>query len=204
MLRPHSDPFPHLVLYNRWEPELLRHCRAEFDDVDWTPGWRNANEFKDGAPFEAGYWCMSMQDRLTDPAWIAEIEDAFGIPNLSFDPEGGGLHRIPLGGFLNVHFDFNRSSRTGLYRRINCLVYLNEDWQPGDGGELQLHRNPAEPPAVLVRPQFNTTVLFATSETSWHGHPSPIARGQRCSLAGYYFSPEPAPSFTETHSTVFA
>ena len=125
------------------------------------------------------------------------------IPALTGQRVRFAHHRIPIDGFLKLHVDFNRSSRTGLYRRINCLVYLNEDWRKGDGGELQLHSDPNKPAEVTIPPMFNTTVLFATSETSWHGHPNPLTRGQRCSLAGYYFSPEPAPNYTGPHSTVF-
>lgn len=38
MFPPRNDPFPHVVLYDKWEPELLRHCRQDFDDIEWSAG----------------------------------------------------------------------------------------------------------------------------------------------------------------------
>ena len=53
--------------------------------------------------------------------------------------DGGGLHRSLPGGFLNVHTDFSaHHSKPGWRRRVNLLLYLNPEWQPDWGGELEL------------------------------------------------------------------
>ena len=40
---------------------------------------------------------------------------------------GGGLHEIKKGGLLKIHADFNKHPLTKLDRRINVLIYLNQD-----------------------------------------------------------------------------
>jgi hypothetical protein len=37
------------------------------------------------------------------------------------------------------------------------------------------------------------TVIFATSATSWHGHPEPTTHRWRKSIAAYFFTEEHAP-----------
>lgn len=197
-------PFPHIVKDNLFESELLSSALREFDEV---PGllWRRYSNFleeKYACEFgRAGTACRTYAERLASPSFRLQLEQIFGVPELTFDGIGGGLHRIEGGGFLEVHTDFNLHN--GLYRRINCLTYLNKDWRPGDGGELGLYTDPQGDPDVLIEPVFGRTVIFATSDTSWHGHPNPVTRGRRLSLAGYYFSPQPYDGYVAPHSTVF-
>ena len=137
-----------------------------------------------------------------DAVWCEQIAEAFGIEQeLVPDMWGGGMHMIPPGGLLDVHVDFNQHPN-GLYRRINCLVYLN-DWTEGMGGELEL-RSEREGDGVTVAPVFNRTAIFATSDHSWHGHPNPTAEHfWRKSVAVYYYTTRPSDSFRNPHDTVF-
>ena len=66
------------------------------------------------------------------------------------------------------------------------LVFLNPDWEKSWGGALYL----GDKRQVEILPLLNTTVIFETSATSWHGHPDPII-GQRLrkSLACYFYAP---------------
>jgi Rps23 Pro-64 3,4-dihydroxylase Tpa1-like proline 4-hydroxylase len=114
---------------------------------------------------------------------------------------GGGYHLIPPGdGRLALHIDFNRSPDTGLFRRLNFLVFLNEGWDD-PGGRLQLGDDGGGVAREIV-PQFNRTVVFATSDRSWHGHPRPAARWRR-SVAAYFFSWQPPADYVGDHSTVW-
>ena len=102
-----------------------------------------------------------------------------------------------------MHADFNRSPQTGLYRRLNVLTYLNEDWTD-EGGWLCLFGHDAEGRAIhkYIPPEMGLTVIFETSATSWHGHPVAAQRWRK-SLAAYFFSPEPPPGYEEDQSTVW-
>lgn len=54
--------------------------------------------------------------------------------------------------------------RTG--RRITCILYANQEWKPGDGGELRLH--PEASASVDVAPRANRLVIFYSDERVPH------------------------------------
>ena len=62
-------------------------------------------------------------------SWLNELtgikEPLISDPYLS----GGGYHEIKTGGLLKVHADFNKHPKLDLDRRLNLLIYLNEDWK---------------------------------------------------------------------------
>jgi hypothetical protein len=194
-----AEPFPHAVVDGWWDGALLERVAAEFPDPD-APGWRryaNGQESKlEGPPTLWGQGIRDLLDRVAEQ--IPTLERAFGIPDLSMETVGGGYHLIPPGGYLNVHTDFSRSPKTGRYRRLNLLVYLNRTWTD-PGGRLQLCS--ADRVCADVAPEWNRTVVFATSSSSWHGHPVPASRWRR-SVAAYFYSPEPPVGFVE-QSTVW-
>ena len=87
--------------------------------------------------------------------------------------------------------------RTGLERRLNLIVFLNDDWDESYGGWLQLSDavpdeastacpwRPGESRARVL-PALNRAVIFDTTCPSFHGLPEPI----RCPLA----APAPVPT----------
>jgi len=195
-----AAPFPHLVLDGWWDEQLLRRVVDEFPDPQ-TPGWRrfeNSSERKlEGPP---GLWGAATRE-LFDliEARIPELEQAFGIRGLRMETVGGGFHLIPPGGYLAVHADFNRSPRTGHFRRLNHLIYLNDGWDD-EGGHLELWD--ADGGIASLVPEFNRTVVFETSDHSWHGHPKAADRWRK-SVAAYFFTEEPPPGYMAEHSTIW-
>jgi len=80
-----------------------------------------------------------------------------------------------------------------MYRKVNLLVYLNEDWEKAWGGELELWKSDVSSKFKSIVPQFNRAVLF-NIEDAPHGHPDPLQcpEGEcRRSLAFYYYSKTP-------------
>lgn len=193
-------PFPHLIADNWFVPDALEACLGEFPEFD-APGWRrygNDHECKfEGPPVLWGVATQAYFDMLAGRA--GELAGVFGLPELHMETIGGGYHLIPPGGFLDVHSDFSRSPRTGRFRRVNVLTFLNKGWRDGDGGHLELWDD--HECAVEVAPEFGTTVAFVTSASSWHGHPAPTKRW-RASLAAYFFTDEAPDGFRE-QSTVW-
>jgi Rps23 Pro-64 3,4-dihydroxylase Tpa1-like proline 4-hydroxylase len=125
------------------------------------------------------------------PEFLLWLEELTGIKGLVPDPylKGGGVHRIGRGGFLKMHTDFNFHNELRLYRRLNLLLYLNEDWQHVWDGGLYLGKGYEK----YIEPEFNSMVIFETSETSWHGHPEPLRcpdGTHRDSIALYYYTAE--------------
>ncbi|WP_238705113.1 NAD-dependent epimerase/dehydratase family protein [Parasedimentitalea marina] len=135
-------------------------------------------------------------DQILGPEFIAFLEQLTGISPLYPDPDlvGGGLHEIYTGGFLNTHADFNFHPKTGKHRCLNLILYLNADWQEDWHGQLELWSENLDGEPVRVAPTLNTAALFRTTETSWHGHPKPLACPEhvsRRSLAVYYYTDWP-------------
>jgi len=199
-IRVTREPFPHAVIDGVWDEKLLRVVLAEFPDPG-SQGWReysNGNESKlEGPPTmwgSATYELFGLIREQTDA-----LGKAFGIDGLSMETIGGGYHCIEPGGYLNIHTDFNRSPATNRYRRLNFLVYLNEDWTD-PGGHLELWGNGKR--ALDIVPELNRTVVFETSDRSWHGHPVPAKRLRR-SLAAYFFTEEAPPGYSDVHDTVW-
>jgi hypothetical protein len=195
-----AEPFPHAVVDGWWDDELLRAVLEEFPD-SLADGWRryaNSQERKlEGPPPlwgpKTGELFAAMDERIPD------LEKAFEIPGLQMETIGGGYHCIEPGGYLHIHTDFNRSPKTGWFRRLNLLVFLNDDWDDL-GGHLELWDQVTR--VVDVKPEFNRTVVFETSEHSWHGHPLPAKRWRR-SVAAYFFTQDPPPGYRGEQSTVW-
>ena len=80
---------------------------------------------------------------------------------------GGGLHQIKRGGFLKVHADFNYHPQMKLDRRLNLLIYLNEDWQDEWGGFLELWDKDMKKCVKKLSPKFNNIVVFNTNDYSF-------------------------------------
>lgn len=192
-------PFPHTVVDGLWTDDKLAEVAASFPEPT-APGWRafaNATERKlEGGP---QMWSPPTRMLLTQMSLLAgELAEAFHTPPLTMETIGGGYHLIEPGGYLAMHADFSRSPQTGRYRWLNMLVYLNPAWQADEGGQLQLWDD--DGPVVTVLPEFNRTVVFRTSGSSWHGHPIPTTRNRR-SVAAYFYAEEPPPGYVGDHST---
>jgi hypothetical protein len=76
---------------------------------------------------------------------------------------------------------------------VNILLYLNPEWQPEWGGDLELWSTDMSRCEVTVAPIGNRMLVFTTADDSYHGFPV----GLRCppgvarhSLALYYFTEE--------------
>jgi len=149
-----------------------------------------------------------LHELLASDAFVRQMSRMSGIPDLVADPalEGGGIHETNCGGHLDVHVDFNVNERTGLYRRLNILVYFNIGWKDEDGGILDLWDEDVRQCLARIAPIFNRAAGFATSATSWHGV-TPVTcppGSMRRSFAAYYYTKDPPPGWDGVkRSTVF-
>lgn len=86
------------------------------------------------------------------------------------------------GGFYKPHLDRHRESPD---RLVTVILYLNPDWQPGDGGELKLWTTPGdrEGDFVTIEPRMGTLVCFLAGDF-WH-EVLP-AKKTRASITGWF------------------
>ncbi len=208
-----AQPFPHAVFDDFFPPEVLERVLAHFPGVEKVK-WQtfdNDNEKKlafrqaEGLPTPVREFLYFMNSY----PMIQFLEQLTGIVGLIPDPSyaGGGCHQIQRGGKLQVHVDFNKLQTTNLDRRLNVLVYLNQNWQEEYGGAFELWDAEAKNSVKQVAPLFNRCVVFSTTETSYHGHPHPLTCPEgstRKSIALYYYTNGRDDGHTAVaHTTVF-
>ena len=112
------------------------------------------------------------------------------------------MHLSTDGGILSPHTDFHIYERLGLYRRLNLILYLNENWADGDGGELELSIPGDLTPIAQIQPVLGRVVLFQTDDKSVHGFRNPVRPGtQRRSIALYYYTSEETSIFSGDQTT---
>ena len=149
-----------------------------------------------------------LADALRDPTFLANLESITGIARLRWDDTfaGGGMHLTASSGHLDVHVDFNRIEGQSLFRRLNLLVYLNEEWDEAWGGTLELWDRDVKQRCHAFAPSLNRCVIFETSDISYHGvtpvrcPPSAV----RKSFAVYYYTEEAPSSYKgKDHTTIF-
>ena len=131
---------------------------------------------------------------LNAPPFLRVLSEITGIEDLHPDPElrGGGIHAIGRGGYLKLHTDFNWHRGLAMYRRLNLLVYLNEDWKSDWNGNIELWSADARQRIFSLAPELGNALLFETNDLSYHGHPDPLACPEdtfRKSIALYYYTP---------------
>ena len=88
----------------------------------------------------------------------------------------------PEGAFYKAHLDRHAGTSD---RIVTAILYLNPDWQPGDGGELKLWTTAGEKAGefVLIEPRMGTLVCFMAGDF-WH-EVMP-ARKTRMSITGWF------------------
>jgi Rps23 Pro-64 3,4-dihydroxylase Tpa1-like proline 4-hydroxylase len=203
-----DHPFQHIVLENLINPELAHRGHAEFpkpDSGDWIE-YRHVNENKMGQNKREAIPAthLGIIDELNSERFLKFLRTLTGIPNLIADPrlEGGGLHQITRGGFLNIHADFTAHAHQPLWaRRVNLLLYLNDGWKEEYGGSLELWDRQMKGCVTKVLPILNRCVIFNTDPDTYHGHPEPLTCPEgmtRKSIALYYFTVESQKPYTRS------
>jgi Rps23 Pro-64 3,4-dihydroxylase Tpa1-like proline 4-hydroxylase len=197
-----ASPFPHIYLDDVFPEDVLNEILQEFPNskqIDWQT-YQNKNEVKLASRDEDSFGPMTRNfiHILNSKPFISFLEELTGIKNLIPDCEleGGGLHQSKRGGFLNIHADFTvHPHKRNWRRRVNVLIYLNENWLPEYEGNLELWTRDMKACAQKVLPIFNRCAIFNTDEDSFHGLPEPIKCPEdmtRKSIALYYFTEETA------------
>lgn len=89
------------------------------------------------------------------------------------------LAYYPPGGFYKKHLDQfkERNNRT-----LSMIIYLNDQWKSGDGGELVIYQNDEAKTPVKIDPIGNRLAIF-NSATVWH-EVLPAQKGRK-SLTGW-------------------
>lgn len=96
-----------------------------------------------------------------------------------FDYEAHYAH-YPIGAFYQRHYDAfkGRSNRV-----LTTVFYLNDQWQPADGGELVMYQGDAEQPLLRALPTWGRLLIFLSTQFPHEVLP---AHRDRYSIAGWF------------------
>jgi hypothetical protein len=214
-----KEPYKHLVIDNFFPLDIANACLKNFPSLN-DEVWEFAND-KDieikyrttwKSEFDIPEGIIDAVRILNSSYFLNAMSDLFEIKKIIPDPyfTGGGLNVTKSGGLLDVHVDGNYHDATGLNRRLNALLYLNPNWQPGWGGEFGIYDDKGEVCIKEIAPINNRLVIFDTHDKSYHGLPAPLnfpEGEQRKSLLLYYYTKEPRPAsqilVDEPHSALW-
>lgn len=122
-------------------------------------GIGSSGEFKVNASIRGDfiYWLEKDRDKKLDPFFGLMEELIQSLKRFCFlSLSGSEFHiaKYPKGSHYDRHLDqFNERSN----RQITVLIYLNEHWKNGDGGELKIYKDGGE---ILVEPIARRLLLF--------------------------------------------
>jgi hypothetical protein len=191
-----ADPYPHIVIDGLFPKEVLKAVLGEISDFT-VPNeksfYASVNKRRQSDADRLPPATRRLIEALNSAAFLKFLERVTGVEGLLPDPylEGGGVHQIGPGGFLKIHTDFNWHEHLSVHRRINILLYLNEEWQDDWNGHLELWDESVSERRQKIAPLFNRMVIFSTTDSSYHGHPEPLACPDgvvRNSIAMYYYT----------------
>lgn len=195
-----AAPFRYVVIENFLDPAFAQRLHSEFPSLDGmqrsVARLLRARSYdgevaRFGPPF-SDYFAAIESDPFR--AWLRRLTE---IDDLEMDPKlvGGGLHQGARGSSLHVHADHNtHPDDPSRYRRINVLYYVNADWQPNYGGDLELYDAGGTRVVEKVAPAFNRCVIMDVHDNAFHGYqplriPSNVTRKM---LASYFYSSVPS------------
>jgi Rps23 Pro-64 3,4-dihydroxylase Tpa1-like proline 4-hydroxylase len=191
-------PFPNIHFNDFFNAKFLDSVLAEFNINEERDSvfFNDANQLKWSSKGDTSFGQNTKEliHFLNTESFLQFLQKLTGIEEtLLPDPYliGGGLHEIKRDGFLKIHADFNKHTKTKLDRRINVLIYLNKDWEDEYGGHFELWNKDMTHCEKKIKPDFNTLAIFSTSDYSYHGHPSPLncpVNSSRKSIALYYYT----------------
>lgn len=145
---------------------LNRYTHQEFrgDFIYWI-------EAADAGPEEQSY--LALMDELKDAInqafflGLFELESHFAI--------------YPAGAGYQKHLDQFVGTED---RKITCILYLNEDWQATDGGQLRMYLSPTETEEFIdISPQGGRLVVFVSSDFLHEVLPAKLGR---ISITGWF------------------
>jgi hypothetical protein len=209
-----ARPFPHVVLDDFLSPTFCRQLLEEFPRfnpkyaVDENGAIGGKATHSDVCSIGPAY--QKLDELIQSRAFLDLLSGVTGIPDLLYDPDylGGGTHENMDGQSLDFHVDFNYHHVYRWHRRINLILFLNEQWQDEWGGLLELRETPDQPGDVRVAPAFNRAVIFETNEVSWHGFskvslPDGSSLSRRSIALYFYTKDRPVEQTAPPRSTVY-
>lgn len=189
-----AKPYPHLVVDNLFPAAMLEAVLADMSrqsDATWIDEHEEHFAKKNlRSAVDLEEESFQLFARLHSAPFLLLLSELTGIRGLLPDPylTAAGPTIMPPGGKFDIHADRNTDHYSGLRRRVVMLVYLNKDWDPAYGGQLEIWDKTATTRVRAIDPIFNRAVFFEIDDTHFHAV-RPVTPGcgrDRRSLTVYY------------------
>jgi Rps23 Pro-64 3,4-dihydroxylase Tpa1-like proline 4-hydroxylase len=207
-----GEPYHHICIDNFLPEAVLRKVQSDLvslqENQDSTSFQRAQENLKTQYnPERLPTYSRELFHAFNSRPFLLFLEEMTGIKGLIPDPYfiGAGVHRVSNGGHLDIHADFNLHKQMSVERRLNVLIYLNDDWREEWGGSFEIWENDMSAKVKSFVPMFNRMCCFSTGSNTFHGNPEKVNHPDgepRQSIALYYYTATWDPSRKE-HSTIF-
>jgi len=205
-----AEPYHHICIDNFLPEEVLRAVQkemAELPEAEQSFSRAQENLKSSYNPERLPVYTRNLFYAFNSRPFLLFLEEMTGIKGLIPDPYyvGAGIHRVANGGHLDIHADFNLHSVLKVERRLNVLIYLNDDWKEEWGGSFEIWDKEMKGKVQSFVPTFNRMCCFSTGTDTFHGNPEKVnhPEGQpRLSIALYYYTATWDES-RKSHSTLF-
>ena len=223
-----ASPYPFAYFDDLFDDDLLDEVNNDIDQVNFEKDIRSITgvEVKTRSNFEDNESLPPATRRVLElingGKFLNIVSKLTGIQGLISDPyyDGGGINIIENNGTLAVHVDGTTQHRMKVCRRINAILFLNDDWDPNWNGfheqwnfinkDLSPFDDKQEWKCVRqIFPKKNRLLFFTTNDHSWHGHAGvlKVPEGvKRRSLIAYYYTssrPDSDLLFDNPHRALF-
>ena len=189
-----ARPFPHLQLLEVCDDKKLKVVYDELPplnnksrDLVFAKNKFEKSNYGTLHPYLKELYEDLRSDRFNNfLSYISGGKDVF------IDPRnyGGGLHQGRGQSKLDMHLDFNYHPENKLwYREMNVLLYMNEDWKPEHGGQLEI-RDLRTDEETSIDVSWNSMIIQQCSNYSLHGYSlTSFPEGKnRTSIATYAYT----------------
>lgn len=205
-----GEPYHHICIDGFLDEALIDRVKADLENLPEPAASFNREQERYKSSYVPERLPKSTRDlfyALNSRPFLLFLEHMTGIKGLIPDPYfiGAGIHKTLNGGHLDIHADFNLHGPMKVERRLNVLIYLNDDWQEDWGGCFEIWDNEMTGMLKRFAPIRNRMVCFSTSSTSMHGNPVPVNHPQgeaRQSIALYYYTAT-WDDTRKAHTTIF-
>ena len=178
----------YIILPNALSQDLLNSLQDRGQNLDPSQ-WRRAGigrqqNYQQNQAIRSDRICWISTDDPTEALFLSAME------SLRL-----GLNRRLYLGLFDFECHFSTYSKNAYYRKhidalkgesnriLSSVLYLNDDWQTTDGGELLLYSEQDGDPIESVRPMLGTLVLFLSE---MFPHEVLKSQRQRLSLTGWF------------------
>lgn len=169
-----AQPFPHLVLDGFFDSTVMNGLLADLpplseeqwvhQEFDCMVKWslRSAVELETHA--------FQFVACLHSAGFLYFLSEITGVKALLPDPYlgGAGYHLVPEGGKFDVHVDRSTDFHCGLRRRLALVTFINKDWDPAWGGQLELWNEDGTACMKVIEPFWGRVVLMEIGDKNYH------------------------------------